>query len=206
MGVSQILRVIPPWKAASVSSCKPSGALVSVKRYCRLRYRPSKVTRPSSPEVSFPSVRPAEEQPPLVLQRKAHPVKHQALQQFCVCGQKFELRTGHKQTGNSVVTELLGFASVEIIEADRRLQGTHLLALFVGRKRRRMGEIEPLTSYSRSRCWRISLYLRESDGMVVSSGFTIRFLGFAHTAHSYFGNKKAMFKKNTALNTKCVPI
>ena len=83
---------------------------------------------------------------PLVFQRKAHPVKHQAIQQFCVCGQKFELRASHKQPWNAIVAELLGFASVEIIEADRRLQDAHLLALFVGRKRGRMGEIEPLTS------------------------------------------------------------
>ena len=55
-----------------------------------------------------------------VFQRKAHPVKHQAVQQFCVCGQKFELCAGHKQPWNTIVTELLGFASIEIIEADRR--------------------------------------------------------------------------------------
>ena len=36
-------------------------------------------------------------------------------------------------------------------------------------------------------------------------GFHIRFFRFTHIVHSYFGNKKAMFQKNTALNTKSVP-
>ena len=55
-----------PVNAVSVSSLKPSGAFVSVRRYWRPGCRPVHWRIPSSPLVRHPSVRPSAEQPPFV--------------------------------------------------------------------------------------------------------------------------------------------
>jgi len=65
---------------------------------------------------------------PMVLDGQTHAVKHKAVKQLCICGQIFELLSGHKQPGDAVIGKLLRFAAVEIIEADRRLQYSHLLS------------------------------------------------------------------------------
>lgn len=64
---------------------------------------------------------------PMVLDGQAHAVKHKAVKQLCICGQIFELLSGHKQPGDSVIRKLFGFFAVEIVKKDLLLQSAQLL-------------------------------------------------------------------------------